>query len=48
MTFLLTGDMVADVGDAVYSAEPIVPEPEVSIMLGEKKTTFEKDVDFYI
>ena len=46
MTFLLTGDMVADVGDAVYSAEPIVPEPEVSIMLGEKKTTFEKDVDF--
>lgn len=46
MAFLLTEDMVADVGDAVYCAEPIVPEPEVSVTFGGKKTTFEKDVDF--
>ena len=46
MAFLLTEDMVADVGNAVYCAEPIVLEPEVSVMIGERKTTFEKDVDF--
>lgn len=46
MTYLLTEAMVSDIENAVYTASPIAPCPEVSIMAGGNKIIFEKDVDF--
>ncbi|MEY8391740.1 leucine-rich repeat domain-containing protein, partial [Lachnospiraceae bacterium 45-W7] len=46
VTFLLTEDMVADVDDAVYSAAPLVPEPEISTVFAGEKIIFEKNVDY--
>ncbi len=42
----LSGDMIADIPDAIYTGEAFMPEPKVSLTIGEKDIVYVKDTDF--